>query len=155
MAVPFPTGIGRMEPLHRQKKIKSGLRYGLPEKTKRKVVVIGGGPAGMQAAITANENGHNVTLFEKSGKLGGQLNIACVPPHKSPIKWAVEWMAGELERQNVDVRLNCDADAEMVAAMNLLQQEQFHLHLQFQELKMVFSVGIFYKTILLLQKIKQ
>ena len=89
-----------------------------PEKTKRKVVVIGGGPAGMQAAITANENGHDVTLFEKSGKLGGQLNIACVPPHKSPIKWAVEWMAGELERQNVDVRLNCDADAEMVAAMN-------------------------------------
>lgn len=81
------------------------------------IVIVGGGPAGMQAAITAAQTGNKVTLLEKSDKLGGQLNLAHVPPKKFPIKWALEWLSDEVKRQGVDVKLNFTADAENVKAL--------------------------------------
>ncbi|HVI41754.1 MAG TPA: FAD-dependent oxidoreductase, partial [Anaerovoracaceae bacterium] len=84
----------------------------------KNVVVIGGGPAGMQAAITAKKHGHNVTLLEKSSDLGGQLNIASVPPKKYPIKWAKEWFASELNRQGVDVKLNHLVSEDSITSLN-------------------------------------
>jgi 2,4-dienoyl-CoA reductase-like NADH-dependent reductase (Old Yellow Enzyme family)/thioredoxin reductase len=85
--------------------------------TPRNVVVIGGGLAGMQAAITAASIGHKVTLFEKENTLGGQLNLACVPPHKGAIKKAQDWFTGELQRQNVTVRLGTRVTAEMITGI--------------------------------------
>lgn len=58
-----------------------------PSSKKKKVVIVGGGVAGMQAAITATERGHKAIILEKSGKLAGQLNLACIPPHKQFINW--------------------------------------------------------------------
>ncbi len=81
---------------------------------KKKVVVVGGGIGGMEAAITAAKRGHEVTLFEKSDKLGGQMNLACVPPHKEYIHWAYEWFTGEVERQFVDVRMNEEATEDKI-----------------------------------------
>jgi 2,4-dienoyl-CoA reductase-like NADH-dependent reductase (Old Yellow Enzyme family)/thioredoxin reductase len=82
------------------------------------VVVIGGGPAGMQAAITAKKQGHRVTLLEKSDELGGQLKIASVPPKKYPIKRATDWFVGELKRQGVNIQLNHPATVESVEKLN-------------------------------------
>nr|PZN05356.1 MAG: NADH oxidase [Bacillota bacterium] len=85
---------------------------------KKKVVVVGGGPAGMQAAIVAAKKGHSVVLLEKEQKLGGQLELAAIPPGKSKINWFNEWLKGELARAGVEVKTGVEADAEYVAALN-------------------------------------
>lgn len=84
----------------------------------KKVVIVGGGIAGMQAAISAAQRGHKVTLLEKSDKLGGQLHIASVPPHKAYINWATEWYLGETERQNINIKYGCDANYQFVKSLN-------------------------------------
>ncbi len=84
----------------------------------KKVVVIGGGIAGMQAAIVASQIGHQVTLFEKSNELGGQLNLACVPPYKEKIKKASNWFAAEVTRKDVDINLNSTVDLQTINAVN-------------------------------------
>lgn len=61
-----------------------------PAAQKKKIAVLGGGPAGLEAARVAALRGHNVTLFEKTTTLGGQLNIACVPPRKEEMRRAAQ-----------------------------------------------------------------
>ena len=61
-----------------------------PAAQKKKVAVLGGGPAGLEAARVAALRGHDVTLFEKTTSLGGQLNIACVPPRKEEMRRAAQ-----------------------------------------------------------------
>ena len=61
-----------------------------PAAQKKKVAVLGGGPAGLEAARVAALRGHDVTLFEKTTSLGGQLNIACVPPRKEEMRRATQ-----------------------------------------------------------------
>ena len=73
----------------------------------KKVAVIGGGPAGMQAAITAAQRGHQVTLFEKSGYLGGQLYHADHFSFKWPFQKYRLWLIDQLEKNGVTLRLNC------------------------------------------------
>lgn len=83
----------------------------LPKKTpgqKKKVLVAGGGPAGMQAAITAANRGHEVILAEKSDKLGGNLHPAGAAYFKEDIRKLIEVMEKRVSRAGVDVRLNTD-----------------------------------------------
>jgi 2,4-dienoyl-CoA reductase (NADPH2) len=96
------------------------LEIGNPPKAEvpKDVLVIGGGLGGMQAAIAASRVGHRVRLLEKSDRLGGQLNLACVPPHKEKIGAARDWFAGELVRRGVEVKLNCAADLEKIELLN-------------------------------------
>ena len=61
-----------------------------PAAQKKKIAVLGGGPAGLEAARVAALRGHDVTLFEKTTSLGGQLNIACVPPRKEEVRRAAQ-----------------------------------------------------------------
>jgi len=80
----------------------------------KKVVVVGGGPAGMQAAIVAAQRGHKVTLFEKDAKLGGQLDIAALPPFKGDIFPWINYLVNQVKKAGVTVKLNTDATAEIV-----------------------------------------
>ncbi len=82
------------------------------------VVVVGGGIAGMQAAIAASRVGHKVTLLEKTNELGGQLNLACVPPNKDQIKKAKNWFADECVRQGVNIKLNAHVDFQSIKLLN-------------------------------------
>lgn len=80
-----------------------------PVKKGKRVLIIGGGPAGMEAAIIAAQRGHNVTLWEASDKLGGQLNLAVIPPGKSDFDSLLEYFKIQLEKLKVIVEFGKEA----------------------------------------------
>lgn len=82
----------------------------------RTVVIVGGGPAGMEAARISALRGYRPVLFEKADRLGGQLLLADKPPHKGKIDWLISYYKERLRVLNVDVRLNTEATPELVAA---------------------------------------
>lgn len=81
---------------------------------KKRVLVIGGGPAGMEAAKYAAKRGHGVTLCTKDSELGGLLNAAEKPPFKKDIGTFVKSLAYELEQLNVDIKFNIEVDAKYI-----------------------------------------
>ena len=82
---------------------------------KKKILVIGGGPAGMEAAYVAKKRGHEVVLCEKSGELGGLLRLAAVPIAKQELCKVIKFMARRLEHEGIEVRMNCEVTPEMLA----------------------------------------
>ena len=82
----------------------------------KKVAVIGGGPAGMRAAIYAAERGHDVTLYEKSDTLGGQLFHGDYFPFKWPIRNFKNWLIDQLGKSGVKVLMNTEPTAQMIRA---------------------------------------
>lgn len=76
-----------------------------PAETIKRVLVVGGGPAGLEAARTAALRGHEVHLHEAGRRLGGQVNIAASAPHRSDIGAITGWLSGEVERLGVHIRL--------------------------------------------------
>ena len=84
----------------------------------RKVVVVGGGPAGMEAARVSAARGHEVVLFEASDRLGGQINIAARADWRRDLMGIVEWLAAELAHNGIDVRLNSFAEEADILAEN-------------------------------------
>ena len=81
---------------------------------KKNILVIGGGPAGMEAAYVSRLRGHNVVLCEKDNKLGGLVCLAAVPVAKQELTKVVKYMAAKLDKAGVDVRLNCQVTEEML-----------------------------------------
>lgn len=91
------------------------LDYDMDKKTtKKKVVVVGSGPAGLEAARVAALRGHDVTVYEKDDKIGGQLNIATVPPHKDEVMDLIKFLTESLHRLNVKIVTNKEADVETI-----------------------------------------
>lgn len=82
---------------------------------KKKVLVVGGGPAGMEAAFVAKKRGHEVVLCEKTGELGGLLRLAAVPIAKQELCKVIKFMARRLSNEGIEVRMNCEVTPEMLA----------------------------------------
>ena len=85
-----------------------------PSLEKKKVCIIGGGPAGMEAAYVATKRGHEVVLCEKSNELGGLLKLACVPIAKQDLCKVIKFMITRLKKENVEIRLNYEVTSEML-----------------------------------------
>jgi 2,4-dienoyl-CoA reductase-like NADH-dependent reductase (Old Yellow Enzyme family) len=86
-----------------------------PAPVSKRILVVGGGPAGLEAARTAALRGHEVHLHEATRRLGGQVAIAATAPHRSDIGAITEWLTSEIERLGVTIRLSSLVDPEVVA----------------------------------------
>jgi NADPH-dependent 2,4-dienoyl-CoA reductase/sulfur reductase-like enzyme len=93
---------------------REGERRIRPAERIKKVLVIGSGPAGMEGALAAAQRGHQVTLIEKDQRLGGQLNIAALPPNKGDILPWLNYLKNQLTKAGVEIRLNTEATPELV-----------------------------------------
>ena len=83
-----------------------------PAETPKRIAVIGAGPAGLSAAITAAERGHDVTLYDKADQIGGQLNLAKQVPGKEEFWGLVDYFRAQLDKTGVTVQLNHEATAD-------------------------------------------
>jgi 2-enoate reductase len=86
--------------------------------SRKSVLVIGGGPGGMEAAAVAASRGCEVTLWEKSERLGGKLNLASAPDFKQDIRPLTAYLSRQVEKSGVKVALGRAATAGLVAEMN-------------------------------------
>ncbi len=90
----------------------------LNAKRRKKIFVIGGGPAGLEAARVAARRGHRVTLWEKDSRLGGQMILASIPRRKNTLARSIEWQIREIGREGVEVRLNRTATLQEIREEN-------------------------------------
>jgi NAD(H)-dependent 7beta-hydroxy-3-oxo-delta4-cholenoic acid oxidoreductase len=89
----------------------------VPADTPKRVLVAGGGPGGLEAARVAALRGHQVTLCEKGGKLGGQLNLAAVAPTKQEICVWIQYLATQVQKAGVRVELHKEVTPDLVEQM--------------------------------------
>jgi 2,4-dienoyl-CoA reductase-like NADH-dependent reductase (Old Yellow Enzyme family)/thioredoxin reductase len=87
-----------------------------PAPAAHRVLVVGGGIAGLQAAIGLAKRGFHVSLFEKEARLGGQLELAALPPGKGEIRSLLEFLIRQTEKSGVEVNLNSEVTPEFVLA---------------------------------------
>lgn len=85
-----------------------------PAEKKKRVVVIGAGPGGIEAALTASRRGHEVLLLERESRVGGKLDIVAAPDYKKQYLSYLSFLASSLEESDVKVCCNVNADAEIV-----------------------------------------
>jgi len=83
-----------------------------PAKKSCNIAVIGGGPAGMEAARVSTLRGHKVTVFERTGELGGAMLYCCTVPGKNKMRWYADWLRSQLEKLNVVVKLRIEPKTE-------------------------------------------
>jgi len=89
-----------------------------PSPANEKVMILGGGIAGMQAAIGLKRRGCRVSLYEKSDRLGGQALLAALPPHKEEIDHFRDFLVRQVQKLGVKVNLNCEVTPELIIREN-------------------------------------
>ncbi|GGM91614.1 N-methylproline demethylase [Thermopolyspora flexuosa] len=97
---------------------REAIRLPEPRRRGRRVLVVGGGPGGLQAAVTAAERGHHVTLYERAPTLGGQVAVAASVPSRAEFLDLTRNLAARVRHLGVDVRTGVEADAAMLRAEN-------------------------------------
>lgn len=114
--------VGQGLPIQCATNVRAGREIEFEEMTaieeKRHVVVIGGGPGGMEAARVLALRGYQVTLYEKGNRLGGQLHLVNKPLHKEKMNWFITYLSNEMKRLKVDVRMETEASIEEIKAIN-------------------------------------
>ena len=85
---------------------------------RRRIVIVGGGPAGLEAARVSAERGHAVVLFERNAATGGQVSIAAKATWREALTGITRWLNAQVARAGVDMRLSVEATPEMIAAEN-------------------------------------
>jgi mycofactocin system FadH/OYE family oxidoreductase 2 len=98
---------------------KRGVGTMVPAQRSRRILVVGGGPAGMEVARAAAVRGHQVSLWEKEPVLGGQVNLAVLGAGRSEFGGVTRWLEGQLKKLPVDVRLGKEATTADVLAENV------------------------------------
>ncbi len=91
-------------------------RYIRPAEKKKRIIIVGGGPAGMEAAQVASSRGHQVTLYEKEKELGGALRFAAAPAFKADMKKYLDWMVKKTLKSSAEVKLSTEATASAIKA---------------------------------------
>lgn len=84
------------------------------------IAIVGGGPAGMEAARIATVRGHKVTLFEKTGELGGAILGCCLVPGKEKMKWYADWIRNQIKELGVNVKLNTQPALDELKAYDIV-----------------------------------
>ncbi|TNC28979.1 mycofactocin system FadH/OYE family oxidoreductase 2 [Amycolatopsis alkalitolerans] len=95
---------------------KEAVPLPMPGPQPKRVLVVGGGPAGLQAASTAAQRGHHVTLFERNDATGGQVALAASVPGRAEFLDVVRNLLAECQRYGVDVKTGAEASAELLLA---------------------------------------
>ncbi|HVI39999.1 MAG TPA: FAD-dependent oxidoreductase, partial [Anaerovoracaceae bacterium] len=90
----------------------------IPAEKPKKVLIVGGGPAGLEAARVARLRGHDVTIVEKNEKLGGQLNLATVSPSKQSLTLITKYFANQMKKLGVKIIFNTEVTPEFVKECN-------------------------------------
>lgn len=85
-----------------------------PVEKKKRILVVGAGPAGMEAAIVAKRRGHDVTVIEKEERVGGTWNVACLPLYKGELVNLIKWQNDELRRLGVQLHLGTEATPDSI-----------------------------------------
>jgi len=87
----------------------------IPAEKPKKVIVVGGGIGGMEAARVLKMRGHDVILYEKSDRLGGALNLAAIPPGREEFVTAVNYLSNEMVRLDVKIEMETEADRDVIS----------------------------------------
>ncbi|MBN2074446.1 MAG: FAD-dependent oxidoreductase [Dehalococcoidales bacterium] len=99
---------------------KESMEYAVikPAAVKKKVIVVGAGPGGMEAARVAAIKGHNIILYEKSGRLGGQVNILSRAPGRKEFSQATRYLENQICKLGVEVKLNTEVTPDFITSEN-------------------------------------
>ncbi|BBO72643.1 NADH oxidase [Desulfosarcina widdelii] len=88
-------------------------------KNPKRIAVIGGGPGGLEAARVAALRGHKVTLYEKENKLGGQINIGSIPPHRKELQKVTDHLVRQVEKLGVEIKLGQEMTLGSIEALDM------------------------------------
>ena len=90
----------------------------VPVTKKKRVVIIGAGPAGIQCALSASNRGHEVILLEKNNEVGGTINLIAKEKYKEDMKLYLSYLKEQINKSDIDIRLNTLASPDMVRSLN-------------------------------------